>query len=103
VLLAVVAHLGLVDLLVPLFVLVSSIGLVMPNSSSPAPAAHGKSAGSASALLGVLQFAVAGLATPLVGLGGPDTAVPMAGVMAGFGVLALLAFLTLARPRPATP
>jgi DHA1 family bicyclomycin/chloramphenicol resistance-like MFS transporter len=103
VLLAVVAHLGLIGVLLPLFVLVSSIGLVMPNSSSLALAEHGKSAGSASALLGVLQFAIGGLATPLVGLGSPGTAVPMAGVMAGFGVLALLAFVALARPRPAIP
>jgi DHA1 family bicyclomycin/chloramphenicol resistance-like MFS transporter len=99
VLLAVVAHLGLVGLLVPLFVLASSIGLVMPNSSSLALAENAKSAGSAAALLGVLQFMIGGVATPLVGLGGPGTALPMVGVMAGFSFLALLAFLTLTRPR----
>jgi DHA1 family bicyclomycin/chloramphenicol resistance-like MFS transporter len=32
-----------------------------------------------------------------VGLGGPGTAVPMAITMAGFALLALLAFLTLTR------
>jgi DHA1 family bicyclomycin/chloramphenicol resistance-like MFS transporter len=99
VLLAVVAHLGLIGLLVPLFVLASSIGLVMPNSSSLALAENAKSAGSAAALLGVLQFMIGGVATPLVGLGGPGTALPMVGVMAGFSFLALLAFLTLTRPR----
>ncbi|MEV5716089.1 multidrug effflux MFS transporter [Amycolatopsis mediterranei] len=85
-------------LLVSLFLLVSSIGLVMPNASSLALASHARSAGAASALLGVLQFAVGAVATPLVGLGGPGTAVPMAATMAGFAVLALVAYLALTRP-----
>ncbi|MEV4144248.1 multidrug effflux MFS transporter [Amycolatopsis sp. NPDC049691] len=85
-------------LLVSLFLLVSSVGLVTPNASSLALASHARSAGAASALLGVLQFVVGAMATPLVGLGGPGTAVPMAATMAGFAVLALLAFLLLARP-----
>ncbi|MDX3189381.1 multidrug effflux MFS transporter [Streptomyces sp. MN03-5084-2B] len=84
-------------LLVSLFLLVSSIGLVMPNASSLALASHARSAGAASALLGVLQFAVGAVATPLVGLGGTGTAVPMAATMAGFAALALVAYLTLAR------
>jgi DHA1 family bicyclomycin/chloramphenicol resistance-like MFS transporter len=99
VLLAATLHLGLIGLLVPLLVLVSSIGLVMPNASSLALADQAKNAGSASALLGVLQFVVGGLATPLVGLGGPGTAVPMTVVMAGFTTLALITYLTLARRR----
>jgi DHA1 family bicyclomycin/chloramphenicol resistance-like MFS transporter len=103
VLLATSLHLGLVALLVPLFVLVSSIGLVMPNASSLALADQAGNAGSASALLGVLQFVIGGLATPLVSLGGPDTAVPMALVMAGFATLALLVFFTLARAKTPLP
>jgi DHA1 family bicyclomycin/chloramphenicol resistance-like MFS transporter len=87
-------------LLVSLFLLVSSIGLVMPNASSLALASHARSAGAASALLGVLQFVVGAVATPLVGLGGPGTAVPMAATMAGFAVLALVAYLVLTRPAP---
>jgi DHA1 family bicyclomycin/chloramphenicol resistance-like MFS transporter len=100
VLVAVTAGLGLIGLVIPLLVVVSSIGLVMPNASSLALAEHARSAGAASALLGVLQFVIGGVATPLVGLGGPGTALPMALTMAGFGVLALLAFLTLTRPAP---
>ncbi len=97
VLVAAVTRAPLAFLLVSLFLLVSSIGLVMPNASSLALAAHARSAGAASALLGVLQFAVGAVATPLVGLGGPGTAVPMAATMAGFAVLALLAYLALTR------
>lgn len=95
-----VTHAPLALLLVSLFLLVSSIGLVMPNASSLALASHARSAGAASALLGVLQFVVGAVATPLVGLGGPGTAVPMAATMAGFAVLALAAYLALARPAP---
>jgi DHA1 family bicyclomycin/chloramphenicol resistance-like MFS transporter len=97
VLVSVVFRAPLVLLLVSLFALVSSIGLVMPNASSLALASHARSAGAASALLGVLQFVVGAAATPLVGLGGPGTAVPMAATMAGFAVLALAAYLALTR------
>lgn len=101
VLLAASLDLGLIALLVPLFVVVGSIGLVSPNSSSLAMAGHARSAGSASALLGVLQFVFGGIASPLVGLGGQGTAVAMAVVIAGFGVLSLAAYLALTRKRPA--
>jgi len=101
VVLAVVTHLPLAAVLVPLFLLISSVGLVMPNATSLALASHARSAGAASALIGVLQFLVGGFATPLVGLGGPGTAVPMALTMAGFAFLALLTFLTL--PRRVSP
>ena len=98
VLMAAVLSLPLPALLVPLLMLVSSIGLVMPNASSLALAEHPHSAGSASALLGVMQFVIGGLATPLVSLGGAASAVPMGTVMAAFAVAAMLVFLTLTRP-----
>ncbi|MFD9893085.1 multidrug effflux MFS transporter [Amycolatopsis sp. NPDC059027] len=97
VLAAAAGGLGLIALLVPLFVMIASIGLVAPNSSSLALAEHARSAGAASALLGVVQFVVGGFATPLVGLGDKGSATPMALVMAGFGVLALLAYAGLTR------
>jgi DHA1 family bicyclomycin/chloramphenicol resistance-like MFS transporter len=103
VLLATSLHLGLVALLAPLFVLVSSIGLVMPNASSLALADQAGNAGSASALLGVLQFVIGGFATPLVSLGGSGTAVPMGVVMAGFSALALIVFFALTRPKALLP
>ncbi|GHF20481.1 Bcr/CflA family drug resistance efflux transporter [Amycolatopsis deserti] len=99
VLVAAVAGLPLPVLLVPLLVMVSSIGLVMPNASSLALAEHPHNAGAASALLGVMQFVVGGLATPLVSLGDEASAVPMGAVMASFAVVALLVFGTLTRRR----
>lgn len=97
-------ELSLAALLPPLFLMVSSIGLVMPNSTSLALANHPQSAGSASALLGVLQFLVGGLTAPLVGLGGQETALPMGILMTVFATLGLLSFATLARSgRPNSP
>ncbi|MDA0159699.1 multidrug effflux MFS transporter [Solirubrobacter ginsenosidimutans] len=63
------------------FVVMSSLSFVMPNATALALAEHGKVAGTASALLGVTQFLIGGLAAPLVGIGGTASALPMAIVM----------------------
>jgi MFS transporter, DHA1 family, multidrug resistance protein len=96
--------LGLAGVLVPLFCVISCIGLVFPTATSLAMANHPEVAGTASGLLGVLQFVLGAVAAPLVGLAGTDTAVPMAAVIAGLTVAALLAFRVLPRPAraPAT-
>lgn len=82
-------------LLVPLFVYISSLGYIIPNSSACAMTGQGRRAGSASALLGCLQFSVAAGAAALVGVLHDGTAVPMATVISLCGVLAVtLAVLT---------
>lgn len=68
-------------LLVPLFICISSLGCIMPNASACAMNGQGARAGSASALLGCLQFSVAAGAASLVGLLYDGTAMPMALVM----------------------
>jgi DHA1 family bicyclomycin/chloramphenicol resistance-like MFS transporter len=73
--------LGLVFLLASLFVMVSAIGLILPNGTALAMAGHADQAGTASALLGLLQYVIGGLVAPLVGLAGQQTAVPL-GVVA---------------------
>ncbi len=91
-LLAVVAsgRLGMVAVLACLFVVVCSLGFVMPNATALALTNHPHEAGTASALLGVFQFAVGALAAPLVGIGGAHTALPMGLVIALLGTMALL-------------
>ena len=84
--------------LVPMFVIVSSLSFVLPNATALALADHAKVAGTASALLGLIQFLVGAIAPPLVGVAGPDSAVPMGVVMALFAVGALIA-LRAAGPR----
>lgn len=76
-------------LLVPLFIYIASLGCILPNSSACAMTGQGKRAGSASALLGCLQFSVAAGAAALVGVLHDGTAVPMATVITLCGVLAV--------------
>ena len=91
------ASLGLAGFLVPLFVVVAPIGFIMPNATVLALAGSPKTAGSASALLGLLQFGLGAFVAPLVGLGGSGTALPMALAMALLESAALLALLVLGR------
>lgn len=60
-------------------------------------------AGSASAVLGACMFAGGILVTPLLALGGEGSALPMAAVVAGGALAALLATVLLTRDarRPA--
>lgn len=76
-------------LLIPLFIYIASLGCIIPNASACAMAGQGKRAGSASALLGCLQFTVAAAAAALVGVLHDGTAVPMAMVITLCGVLAV--------------
>lgn len=77
-------------LLVPLFVCIASLGCIIPNSSACAMNGQGRRAGSASALLGCLQFSVAAGAAALVGVLHDGTAVPMAMVISLCGVLTVI-------------
>ena len=74
-------------LLVPLFVCIASLGCILPNASACAMSGQGARAGSASALMGCLQFSVAAAAASLVGVLHNGTAVPMTAVIALCGVL----------------
>jgi len=87
-------------LLVPMFVIVSSLAFVLPNATALALADHPEVAGTASALLGVVQFMVGAVAAPLVGVGGPDTAVPMGAVMVVLALGAVAAHRATGRRRP---
>ncbi|MFL5628243.1 MAG: Bcr/CflA family multidrug efflux MFS transporter [Ktedonobacteraceae bacterium] len=91
------AGIGLVGILLALFVVVSSLGFVLPNATTLALADHPRNAGSASALLGMLQYAIGASVAPLVGAFGTGTALPMSVVIAALGVSALLVFVLLGR------
>jgi DHA1 family bicyclomycin/chloramphenicol resistance-like MFS transporter len=79
---------GLSALLIPLFGYIASLGFTAPNAMANALADQGARAGSASALIGTLQFGVATVSSALVGLLGGGSALPMAAVIAGCGLLA---------------
>jgi DHA1 family bicyclomycin/chloramphenicol resistance-like MFS transporter len=87
---------GLIGLLVPLFFVVALRGLTFPNASAGAMAPFPDNAGSASALLGSVQFAIAAIASAAVGLFHNGTAVPMAAVITVCGLLAFVCYRWLA-------
>lgn len=87
-------------LLPPLFGCIATLGVVMPNTSACAMSGQGAHAGSASALLGSLQFAIAALAASLVGVLHDGTARPMALVMLLCAAGAMLLAWRTARYRP---
>jgi DHA1 family bicyclomycin/chloramphenicol resistance-like MFS transporter len=95
----VLAGVGLAGILAALFVTVSSMGLIMPNATALA-LADMQSAGSASALVGVLQLSIGAIVAPLVGLAGSTSALPMALAIVLFAVATLLTFLLFCRPGP---
>nr|WP_314619668.1 multidrug effflux MFS transporter [uncultured Pseudomonas sp.] len=91
-------------LLLPLFVCIASLGCIIPNASACAMSGQGARAGSASALMGCLQFSVAAAAAALVGLLHDGSAVPMTLVISLCGALVVsVALLTrgLQARRPA--
>lgn len=74
-----------------LFLLVSGIGLTMPNGTVLALSGQPpERAGTASALLGLTQFVTGGAAAPLVGAFGTHTALPMALVITALAAGAVL-------------
>ncbi|MCC3654414.1 multidrug effflux MFS transporter [Streptomyces sp. S07_1.15] len=89
---------GLVPVASALFVLMSAMGLAMPNTNAQALMRTRHAAGSASALLGTSTFLAGAVASPLVGIAGEDTAVPMAVVQLVCALAAVLSFLLLCRP-----
>ncbi|MBL1119194.1 multidrug effflux MFS transporter [Streptomyces sp. 110] len=81
-----------------LFVLMSSMGLAMPNTNASALMRTPHAAGSASALLGTSTFLLGAVASPLVGIAGETTAVPMAVVQLACALAAMACFMGLCRP-----
>lgn len=79
------------------FTLTGGTGLVMSNASALALSLAEGARGAGSALLGASQFAVGGLASPLVGAWGEHTALPMAVFVLSATAIATLGALRYAR------
>lgn len=88
---------GLILILICLFAVVSSVGIVGATSFSLAMQDQGESAGSASALIGLIPLLLGSCVAPLVGLGGVESALPMAIVIACTGLLSILSYMLLVR------
>lgn len=89
-------------LLLPLlFLYVASLGFVSPNASASALAGHGHQAGTASALMGALQFLLGTLAGAAMSLWHDGSALPLATALAVCGGSGWLLHTRL-RPPPAS-
>ena len=82
--------------LIALWCTMASLGLVIANATTLALGEARQAAGTGSAVLGALQFLLAAAISPLVGIGGEGTALPMAIAMV---VSALIALSALALTR----
>ncbi|WP_245691805.1 multidrug effflux MFS transporter [Geodermatophilus telluris] len=88
---------GLWAVALPLWAVLFSSGLALPNAPALALSRHGEAAGTAAALLGAVQFGVGAVVAPLVGLLGND-AVAMGTVVVGALVTAIAVLVVVVRP-----
>jgi DHA1 family bicyclomycin/chloramphenicol resistance-like MFS transporter len=83
--------------IVSFFVLMTAQGLIGANGGALASAEVPDHPGTGSALLGFVQWVAAGTIAPIAGLGGEQTAVPMALLMVGGAAVSMVGLLVLAR------
>ncbi|MFB8236709.1 multidrug effflux MFS transporter [Kitasatospora purpeofusca] len=104
VLVTAVWDLGLVAVCASLFVMMASLGMVLPNSAARALSLVApQSAGSASALLGTGTFLCGAVVAPLSSLGGSPSAVLLAVVVLSCALLSAASYLLLLRPARTAP
>lgn len=70
-------HGPFVALFIAIFLFAASIGIIGPVSFTLAMESQGRIAGSAAAVLGTLQFALGAVTSPLVGIAGENSALPL--------------------------
>ncbi|WP_338448838.1 multidrug effflux MFS transporter [Niallia oryzisoli] len=88
---------GLPGILPALFLVVSSVGIVSTTCFALAMQSQGKTAGSASALLGLMPFILGSIMAPLVGIGNGQSAWPMGIIIVCCEIIAVISYFFLAR------
>lgn len=88
---------------IPLWFYILACGFSFPAVQVLALANHGSEAGTAASLLGAMNFGLAGLISPLIGLLGVGSAGPMAFVMLLAASVAIVALWVLVRPKSVPP
>ena len=84
---------------IPLWIYIAACGFTFPAVQVLALAPHGAEAGTAASLLGALNFGLAGALSPLIGVMGVGSAVPMALLMLLAAVVAIVSLWALVRPK----
>lgn len=90
---------GLLGTVIPLWFFITACGFGFPCVQVLALANHGREAGTAASVLGAMNFGLAGLISPIVGLFGIADAVPMGTVMAITAAVAIASLWFIVRPR----
>ena len=88
---------------VPLWFFITACGFGFPMVQALALVNHGSEAGTAASLLGAMNFGLAGLLSPIVGLFGIANAIPMGTVMALTSVVSIVSLWVIVRPRTVPP
>ena len=94
---------GVLSVVVPFFVLVASCGLCFPCAQVLALANHGQEAGTAAAITGSANAAIAGLVSPIPGIIGLTSGAPVGFVVGIAVVVALIALWAIVRPWSVPP
>jgi DHA1 family bicyclomycin/chloramphenicol resistance-like MFS transporter len=94
-----VLQVGLWGTVIPLWFFITACGFCFPCTQAIALARHGKEAGTAASVLGAANFGLAGLISPVIGVFGVTTAIPMGTMMICTSIVAIAALWILVRPR----
>ena len=94
-----IAGAGFFGTVVPLWFFITACGFGFPMVQALALTNHGKEAGTAASLLGAMNFGLAGLISPIVGMFGIANAVPMGVAMAATSVVSIASLWVIVRPR----
>lgn len=88
---------GLAGFVVPVWAILASMGLVIPNAPAVALTRHPDASGTSAAVLGAAQFGLGAAVAPVVGVLG-NNAIALAVVMTSGMAVALLALLSVSLP-----
>ncbi|NEU27904.1 multidrug effflux MFS transporter [Paenibacillus polymyxa] len=97
VLFIVLVHGVLSAMFISIFLFALSIGIIGPISFTLAMESQGHIAGSASAVLGTLQFALGAVTSPLVGIAGENSAIPFGIIIFSTSVLSIITYIILVK------
>jgi DHA1 family bicyclomycin/chloramphenicol resistance-like MFS transporter len=87
---ATIGPFGVISLIGAMVVFAVGLGILYPTTAAAALARHPHTAGAAAAVIGCAQVSFGVLATTILSLSNPVTAIPMTVLVAGFSVLALI-------------
>ncbi|TXE79628.1 multidrug effflux MFS transporter [Campylobacter peloridis] len=84
---------------IPLLLIIANLGFILPNTTALAMARSKQNAGSASALLGAAQFAMAGIMAFIVSILNANTPVLLGSILGFCSFASLICYLSLIKKR----